>query len=178
MSKLARAFVLAATLAAMNLAGLTAVAQAQATDEPASNQDVRRPPTERQVGQPYRNYHEALAAQAQTAADDATQRALAEKWNYYYQSTRVPPAELKAWMQAQKQPTIADDTQRPPTEAEVGESWRHPVNVPVRPAEPIGHPVSLVAWLGLLAAVLALAAGLAVLAVRRAGRKVQVGQAA
>jgi hypothetical protein len=41
MSKLARAFVLGATLAAMNLAAMTTVAQAQANDEPTSNQDAR-----------------------------------------------------------------------------------------------------------------------------------------
>jgi len=140
MSKRARALVFGAMLAAMNLAGMTAIAQAQTSGEPTSNQDARRSPTERQVGESYRNYHEALAAQAQT--------------------------------------TIADDARRPPSEAQVGESWRHPVNVPAQPAEPTGHPVSLVAWLGVLAAVLALAAGLAVLAVRRAGRKVQAGQPA
>ena len=37
MSKLARTLVFAATLAAMNLAGLTAVASAKSTDEPTSN---------------------------------------------------------------------------------------------------------------------------------------------
>src|SRR5215213_3916338 len=98
MSKRARALVFGAMVAAMTLAGMTAIAQAQTSDEPASNQDVRRPPTERQMGESYRNYHEALAAQAQTtqadavdqfrrgeraaqqqpANDDATQRALAE----------------------------------------------------------------------------------------------------
>ena len=46
MSKRARALVLAAMVAAMNLAGMTAVAQAQANDQPA-----RRPPTQGQVGE-------------------------------------------------------------------------------------------------------------------------------
>src|SRR5215204_1011464 len=147
-------------LAAMNLAGITAIAQAQTSDEPASNQDARRPPTERKVGEPYRNYHEAQAAQAQTTQADAVER--------FRHDERA----------SQAQPTIADDTRRPPTEAQVGESWRHPVNVPVQSVEPGGQPVSLVAWLGVLAAVLALAGGLAVLAARRAGRKVQAGQPA
>jgi hypothetical protein len=53
MSKLARALMLGATLAAMNLAGMTTVAQAQATDEPNAK-DARRPPTERQVGETWR----------------------------------------------------------------------------------------------------------------------------
>jgi hypothetical protein len=51
MSKRARALVLGAMLAAMNLAGMTAVAQAQANDEPTRTQDARQPPTERQVGE-------------------------------------------------------------------------------------------------------------------------------
>ena len=160
MSKLARAFVLAATLAAMNLAGLTAVAQAQTSDEPASNQDVRRPPTERQVGQPYRNYHEALAAQAQTAQDDAVER--------FRRGERA----------AQAQPTIADDIRRSPTEAQVGESWRHPVNVPVPPAEPSGQSGRPVLTLGVLSAALALVAGLAVLVARRTSRRLGAGHSA
>ena len=160
MSKLARAFVLAATLAAMNLAGMTAVAQAQATDEPASNQDARRPPTERQVGQPYRNYHEALAAQAQTAQNDAIER--------FRRGERA----------AQAQPTIADDTRRSPSEAQVGESWRHPVNVPVPPAEPSGQSGWPVLTLGVLSAALALVAGLAVLVARRTSRRLRAGHAA
>jgi hypothetical protein len=44
MSKLARTLILGATLAAMNLVGLTAVASAQSTDEPTSNQDARGRP--------------------------------------------------------------------------------------------------------------------------------------
>jgi hypothetical protein len=159
MSKRARALVFGVMLAAMNLAGMTAVAQAQPSDEPASNQDARRPPTQGQVGESYRNYHEALAGQAQTAQDDAVER--------FRRGERASRA----------QPTIADETRRPPTEAQVGESWRHPVNVPVQPAEPSSHPVSLVAWLGVLAVALALAGGLVVLAARRAGRKVPAGQA-
>ena len=90
----------------------------------------------------------------------------------------IPFSRYHEALAAQAQTTIADDARRPPSEAQVGESWRHPVNVPAQPAEPSGHPVSLVAWLGVLAAVLALAGGLAVLAVRRAGRKVQAGQPA
>jgi hypothetical protein len=158
MSKRARALVVGAMLAAMNLVGMTALAQAQTSDEPASNQDGR-PPTERQAGESYRNYHEALAGQAQTAQDDAVER--------FRRGERASRA----------QPTIADDTRRPPTEAQVGESWRQPVKVPVPPSEPGSHPVSLVAWLGVLAAVLALAGGLVVLVARRAGRKVPAGQA-
>jgi hypothetical protein len=137
MSKLARTLVLGATLAAMNLAGLTAVALAQANDEPASTQDARQPPTKGQVGEAWR--HPQVAAE---------------------------------------QPTVADDTRRPPSEAQVGESWRHPTSTPVPPNEPSGQPGWLVASLGVLAAVLVLAGGLAVLAARRAGRRARVGHAA
>jgi hypothetical protein len=137
MSKLARALILGVTLAAMNLAGLTAVASAQATDEPTSNQDARRPPTQGQVG---------------------------ESWRH----PQVAPEE----------PTVAGDTRRPPTESQVGESWRHPTGAPVRPAEPSGPSGWLVASLGVLAAVLALSGGLAVLAARRAGRRARLGHAA
>ena len=65
MSKLARALVLAATVAAMNLAGMAAIAQAQAGDEATPSQQE-----------------------------------LADRWAYYHQSTQIPPAELKARMQA------------------------------------------------------------------------------
>jgi hypothetical protein len=50
MSKLARTLVLGAMLAAMNLAGMTAVAQAQVDDE---GKDAR-PSTEGQVGETWR----------------------------------------------------------------------------------------------------------------------------
>jgi hypothetical protein len=43
----------------------------------------------------------AMTAVAQTSdRDTTTQREVSENWNYYNQSTRVPPAELKARMQA------------------------------------------------------------------------------
>ena len=158
MSKRARALVLGVTLAAMNLAGLTSVAQAQPSDYPASNQDPRRPATERDVGQPYRNYpasnqgprrsptegqvresyryyHDALAAQAQTAQDDGGgERA------------------------SQAGPTSADD--------------------PVQPVESDGQSGWLVLTLGVPSAVLAVVAGLAVLAARRASRRLRAGHAA
>jgi hypothetical protein len=50
--------------------------------------------------------------------------------------------------------------------------------VPVQPAEPSGQPDWLVPAIGGLAAVLALVAGLVVLAARRTGRRVRAGQAA
>ena len=156
MSKRTRALTLAAVVAALNLASTIAIAQAQANDQPA-----RRPPTQGQVGESYRNDHDALAVQAQTAQTDAVER--------FRRSERA----------SQDQPTIADSTRRPPTEAKVGESWRHPVNVPVRPAEPTGQPGWLIASsLRVLVAGLALTGGLAVTTTRRARRRVRAGEAA
>jgi hypothetical protein len=53
MSKLARVLVVGATLAAMNLAGLTAVAHARANDDP-DGRNARRLATERQAGETWR----------------------------------------------------------------------------------------------------------------------------
>jgi hypothetical protein len=100
------------------------------------------------------------------------------------QDARRPPTQGQvgeSWRQPQlpaEQPTVADDPRRPPTEAQVGESWRHPTSAPVRPAEPNGPSGWLVASLGGLAAALALAGALAVLAARRAGRRTRLGHAA
>jgi hypothetical protein len=78
MSKLARALILGITLAAINLTG--AVAQAQATDQPAGQQATRRPPTERQVGEPWR--HHQVTSPAQAAADTAHRRQTAQEQSY------------------------------------------------------------------------------------------------
>src|SRR6266540_745947 len=84
-------------------------------------------------------------------------------------------ASVTAIAHAKGEPPSKQDARRPPTEGRVGEPWHRRVNVPVRPPEPNGQPVSLIARLGVLAAILALVGALAV---RRAGRKVQPGQTA
>jgi hypothetical protein len=147
MSRLARALILAATLAALNLAGMTAVAQAQPSD---AVEQFRR--GER-------------ASQEQNITEDATQQKLAERWNYYYQATRMSPAELKAWLQAKDRP---DTPTTPPTQVPAA---------PVQPTEPNVQPTWLVVSLGGLAAGLAVVAGLALLAARRANRRARVGHA-
>ena len=76
MSKLTRSLIIGATLAAMNLAGVTAVAHAQANDDP-DGKDARRPPAERQVGESWRQGQ--VASPEQTAADAALQRQLARE---------------------------------------------------------------------------------------------------
>jgi hypothetical protein len=85
------------------------------------------------------------------------------------------------WHQRQvtaEQPTIASDARRPPTQSQVGESWRHQTDVPAQPVEPGGLSSWVMASLGLLAAVLALAGGLTVRAARRAGRRARLEHAA
>jgi hypothetical protein len=138
MSKLTRALILGSTLAAMNLAGLTAVAHAQANDP--DGKDARRPATERQAGETWRGHPET--SQQQTAADAALPRQLAQE------RFSIPSG------------TSAQVTTTP------------------LPSEPNGQPGWLLASLGVLAGVLALAGGLAVLAAKRASRRARVGHAA
>jgi hypothetical protein len=87
MSKLARALVLGAMVAAMNLAGLTAIAHAQATDQQATP----RPPTERQVGESWR--HRPAVSQDQAAADAALKRVQARE---RFSIPNATPAEMPA----------------------------------------------------------------------------------
>jgi hypothetical protein len=90
MSKLTRTLILGVTLAAMNLAGMATVAQAQTNDEP-----VRRPPTERQVGESWRK--RPVTSQQQTAADAALQRQLSRERSSIPTGT---PAQVPAPTQA------------------------------------------------------------------------------
>jgi hypothetical protein len=121
-----------------------------------------------QAGQPSdavkRFRHGERASQEQNITDDATQQKLAERWNYYYQATRMSLAELRAWLQAQQRA----DTGSPPAAQAPG---------PARPAQPTTQPGWLVVSLGVVAAVLVLVAGLAMLVARRATRRARVGQA-
>ena len=160
MSNRARALILAATLATLNLTGLSAVAHAQANE-----QDT---PSQQELADNWNYYYQSthippaeLKARMQAAA---TQRKLSENWTYYYHATQMSPAELKAWMQAKDRPATPT---KPPTQ----------VPAPVPPTEPNGQPTWLVVSLGGLAAALALVAGLALLAARRANRRAQVGHA-
>jgi hypothetical protein len=75
-------------VAAMNLAGMTAVAQAHATDQQAT----RRPPTEGQVGESWR-HRQAASQQQQSAADAALQRQLARE---RFSIPNATPAEAPA----------------------------------------------------------------------------------
>jgi hypothetical protein len=94
MSKLARTLVFAAVLAAMNLAGMTAVAQAN--DQPA-----RRPPTQGQVGESW--HQRQVTAEQPTIASDArrppTQSQVGESWRHQSSVPRRPaePGGQPGW---------------------------------------------------------------------------------
>ena len=149
MSKLTRTLVVAATLAAMNLAGMTAVAQPNDGNNP----------TQQEVSENWNTYNQSTRV---PPAKLKAQRELADRWSYYNQATRLSPAELKAWSQAKDR---VDTPTAPPTQAPA----------PARPAEPNGEPGWLVVSLGILAAAMAVVAGLAVLAARRAVRTARLG---
>ena len=151
MSKLRRTLVIAATLAAMNLAGMTAVAQPNDGDTP----------TQREVSENWNYYNQSTRV---PPAELKAQRELADRWSYYNQATRLSPAELKAWTQAKDR---VDTPTAPPAQAPG----------PARPAEPTGEPGWLVVSLGILAAAMAVVAGLALLAARRAIRTARPWQA-
>jgi hypothetical protein len=149
MSKVRRTLVIAATLAAMNLAGLTAVAQPNDGDTP----------TQREVSENWNSYNQSTRV---PPAELKAQRELADRWSYYNQATRLSPAELKAWSQARDR---VDTPAAPPAQAPM----------PARPAEPTGEPGWLVVTLGILTAAMAVVAGLAVLVARRAVRTARLG---
>ena len=158
MSKLARTLILAATVAALNLPGTTAVAQ-------TNDQDTT---SEQELAENWEHYQQATRgwpAELRARMQADAQQALSERWTYYYHATRMSPAELRAWMQAQDR---ADTLAEPPA----------PVTAPRRPPEPSGQRDWLVLTLGVLSAALALVAGLAVLAARRATRRLRTGHAA
>jgi hypothetical protein len=91
MSSRTRALIVGATLAAMQLAAMTAVAHAQATNE---GKDARRPPTQGQVGEAWHQPQEPAAAPAVAGNTrrPPTQRQVGEPWRH---QTSVPgrPAE-------------------------------------------------------------------------------------
>ena len=169
MSRLTRALVLGAMLGALNLAGMTAVAHAQAN----------------------------VARENQTTTDPAAQRAQARQRYWYYESMRTSRQQTAADAAQQQNPTDAvelfrrgERASQEQTAADAAlrrqlarERFSIPSGTPAQapapePAEPSGQPGWLVASLGVLIAALALVAGVAVMAARRASRKVRAGQAA
>jgi hypothetical protein len=154
----------------MNLAGLTAVAHAQANHDP-DGKDARRLATERQVGESWR--HHQVAPESQTTTDPAAQRALARQRYWYYQS-------MLTWRrQTAHEQTAADAALQ---RVLARERFAIPSQTPDQPTtpappEPSRQPSWLLASLGGLVVGLALAGGLAVLAARRAGRRARIRHA-
>jgi hypothetical protein len=177
MSKLARALAVAAMVAAINLAGLTAAAQAHTTDHPSSQADatVRRLLARERSSIPDQApAHPRLllaeerptllnlpkGAPAQAAADATVRRLLAQE-RYYSSWGSENPAIQQALDQERYYTTWTyGDTSAP---------------APAKPSRPTGW---LIPALAALAAVLALVAGTAVLAARRATRPHRAGQTA
>jgi hypothetical protein len=154
MSKLTRILALGALLAATTLASTNAVAYA---DDAAVTQDGRRPPTEHQMGTP--DHHRRVAPQQATV--DAARRAALAQEHYYSTWSYGDPAVQQALAQERYYST-----------------WGYSNTPAPAPAKPSGQPDWLVPGLGLLAAAVALATGLAVLAAKRASRRARVRHAA
>jgi hypothetical protein len=137
---------------------MTAVAQ-------TNEQDTT---SQQELAESWKHYQQATRvppAELQARMQADAQRALSERWTYYYHATRMSPAERRAWVQARDR---ADSPTRPTTRA----------TAPRRPPEPSGQRDWLVLTLSVLSAALALVVGLAVLAARRANRRLQLGDPA
>jgi hypothetical protein len=196
MSNHRRALVLAAMVAAMNLAGITAIAHAN--DQLTSDQHARRPPTQAQVGETYRHDPDALAAQG--SSGDAVERfRQSERASQEQNRTAEAVEEFRRSERASQQQNITDDA----TQQKLAERWNYynqatrmspaelkawmeakqladnptQLPAPLQPDQPTEQPGWLVAALTVLAAVLAMVAALAVLAARRATRRARVGPA-
>jgi hypothetical protein len=142
MSNHRRALVLTAMVAAMNLAGLTAIAHAQPPDGVEQFRRGERASQEQSTTDAQEQFRRGeRASQEQTTSDAAVRRLLARE---RFSIPSATPAQVPA---------------------------------PVQPDQPNGQSTWLVVSLGGLAAVLAVVAGLALLAARRANRRAQVGHA-
>ena len=169
MSKLARALALAAMLATMSLAGMTAVAQAHTSNDPASTR------------------HRALGRVAFLATDQPSGQADATVRRLLARERPSIPGEAPA------HPLLLDEERSALLNIPNGDAatraalaqerhystWGYGgASAPATPAEPGGQPTWLVIALAVLAAVLALVTGVAVLAAHRATRDQHAGQTA
>jgi hypothetical protein len=153
MSKFARILVLGAMLAAMSLGGTTAIAKAHTSDDPASQR------------------HRALGQVELLATADHAVTSQEQPTDALEQFRRGERA-------SQEQPTTDAAIQAGLAQERYYSTWGYGDTPAPAPDEPSGQPDWLVLGLGVLAAALALSTGLAVLAARRAGRKLRAGQAA
>jgi hypothetical protein len=169
MSKLARRLMLVAMLAAMNLAAMTAVAQAHTSNDPASTR------------------HRALGRVAFLATDQPSGQADATVRRLLARERPSIPGEAPA------HPLLLDEERSALLNIPNGDAatraalaqerhystWGYGgASAPATPAEPSGQPTWLVIALAVLAAVLALVAGIALLAAHRATRDQHAGQTA
>jgi hypothetical protein len=153
MSRRARALILGVALVAINLAGMTAVAQAHTTADPASQR------------------HRALGQVEFLATADHAVAAQEQPTDAVEQFRRGERA-------SQEQTTTDNAIRAGLAQERYYSTWGYGDTPAPVPAEPSGQPDWLIPAIGVLAAVLALVAGLVVLAARRAGRRVRAGQAA
>ena len=170
MSKLARPLMLVAMLAAMNLAAMTAVAQAHTSNDSASTRH-------RALGRV-----EFLATDQPSGQADATVRRLLAR-----ERSSIPgeaPAHPRLLLDKERSSLLNIPNRDAATRTALAQERYHSTwgyggaSAPAAPAEPPGQPAWLVIALAVLAAVLALVAGVAVLAARRATRSQHAGQTA
>jgi hypothetical protein len=152
-------------LATINLTGLTALAQAHATDQPSARQGT---------------------AQQQSSADATVRRLLARE------RSSIPNAAHPRLLLDEERSSILNLPNRTPAQAAADAAAHQRLLAQERynstltygntsapaPPEPGGQPGWLTLALGVLAAVLALVAGVAVLAARRANRSQRASQTA
>jgi hypothetical protein len=180
MSRLTRALVLGVALAAMNLAGATAVAQAHTTDDPASNRHRALGRLEFLAAADH-----AVASQEQNPTDAVEQfrrgeRASQEQTTASQEQNPTNAVERfrRGERDSQVQTTTDTAIQAGLAQERYYSTWGYGDTPTPAPAEPSGQPDWLVLTLGVLSAALALVAALAVLAARRAGRRLRASQAA
>jgi hypothetical protein len=164
MSKLARALTFATMLAALQLAAMTTAAQAYATNQPSGQADatVRRLLARERSSIPNQT-------PAQPAADAAHPRLLLAE-----QRSSLLNLPNRASAQAAADATL----RRLLARERYYSTWDYGDTSAPAPAEPSGHAGWLTPALGVLAAALALVAGVAVLVARRANRSQRASQTA
>jgi hypothetical protein len=153
MSKLVRALLLVAVLAAINLAAMAVVAQAHTSNDPATTRHlalgrVQSPATDQPAGQA-----------------DATVRRLLARERFTVPNTA--PAHPRLLLDEERS-SLLNLPEAAPAQA----------TSPVRPAPSSGQSGWPIPALSVLVAVLALVAGVAVMAARRAHRSQRAGQMA
>jgi hypothetical protein len=170
MSKLSRPLLLVAMLAVMNLATMTAVAQAHTSNDPTSTR------------------HRALEQLEVLATDQPSNQAEATVRRLLARERSTSPDQVPAGprllLDEERSsllnlPNRDAATQTALAQERYYNTWGYGgASTPAAPAEPSGQPTWLVIALAVLAAVLALVAGIAVVAARRVTRSQHAGQTA